>query len=155
MLHEGNVYFEHCYGADFDPKVRPEQREACWQAWLADYTRHQPAHRIDYAMRRVEGVQAGELTLRLPGLPGGQSEAPTDPVVARLVATRGAKAGAEVETLLEPPNDRRGHDHEANGCSETCASYQQQCEVACPTSDQPGCRSVCEREHQICLNGCY
>src|SRR5262245_32189465 len=54
IVHEGNRYFEHCYGADFDVRVTPAQNLACWQAWIAHYNRFQPSQRVDYAMRRVE-----------------------------------------------------------------------------------------------------
>jgi hypothetical protein len=150
MVHDGNVYFEHCYGAEFNGEVTPMEREACWNAWLADYTRHQPAHRIDYAMRRVESIQAGEQTLKLPGFAGGQNLPPTDPKVSEHMSLRSARVGAEVATTTV-----LGHDAGVpHGCNTVCQDFAQRCEGECPP-DSPDCRLLCVREGAICANGCY
>jgi hypothetical protein len=150
MVHDGNVYFEHCYGAEFNEQVTPMEREACWNAWLADYTRHQAAHRIDYAMRRVEAIQGGDGTLKLPGATGGQNTAPTDPTVTDHMSVRSARVGAEVATVLHA-GDAGGVPH---GCSAVCQAYGQRCKDVCP-ADSPDCLLLCTREEAICSNGCY
>jgi hypothetical protein len=151
MVHDGNGYFEHCYAADFNPKLNEEQREACWNAWLAHYTRHQPAHRIDYAMRRVESMQAGEPSLALPGLPqpGGQLPAVTGSD-SELVTVQGPRAGAEAATRLQPSVERAV----ANGCAALCDRYQDSCIAAC-AQHTTACSAGCERENAICRGGCY
>jgi hypothetical protein len=152
MVHEGNVYFEHCYGAEFNDRVTPMEREACWSAWLADYTRHQPAHRIDYAMRRIEAIQAGDQTLKLPGVAGGLTSAPSEPgVVTARPTLRAPRVGAEVATTVSRDADAGAVGH---GCQAACQSYEQSCLSTCPpvTSD---CRLLCVREKAICREGCY
>jgi hypothetical protein len=151
MVHTGNVYFERCYGAEFDDKVSPEEREACWNAWLADYTRHQPAHRIDYAMRRLEGIQAGDGTLRLPGISAGPTSAPTDPTIDERMKLRTARVGADVATLERRESDAGGIPH---GCDSVCREYAQRCQQQCPP-EAPDCSALCIRDGAICSQGCY
>lgn len=143
-MHQGNRYFEHCYGADFDRRVTPAQREACWTAWLAHYTRHQPAHRIDYAMQRVEALQAGEPALSLPGLPqpGTSTGAPQAAQAAQPAPGLGI-ATMEANAPSIP-----------NGCLEACNAYEGHCLRACDTSSVR-CRQGCTRERAICLGSCY
>ncbi|MFT3921088.1 MAG: hypothetical protein QM778_01005 [Myxococcales bacterium] len=152
MVHDGNVYFEHCYGAEFNAAVTPMEREACWNAWLADYTRHQPAHRIDYAMRRVEAIQAGDQTLKLPGISTGPSSPPTDPSVSSHMRLRSAHVGAEVATTMHAED--AGVSAVPHGCHTVCKEYQQHCQANCPP-DSPDCRLLCAREEAICSQGCY
>jgi hypothetical protein len=147
MVHEGNVYFERCYGADFEAKVPAQQREACWTAWLAHYTRHQPSHRVDYAMRRIENIQAGESTLELPGLKGGQNKPSMDPKVGKVAH------GEHAFAVVQEPADA-GPEILKHGCSEVCDGYEAQCAMACPR-DLVSCHNVCARENKICRAGCY
>ncbi len=151
MVHEGNGYFENCYAADFNPKVDQTQREACWNAWLAHYTRHQSAHRIDYAMRRVEALQAGEPSLQLPGLPqvGGQLPSVTSSG-SELVTLQGPRAGAEAATRLQAS----ASSSVAHGCTGLCDAYQARCLTSC-TERVGACVEGCEREKSICRGACY
>jgi hypothetical protein len=151
MVHDGNLYFEHCYAADFDAHVTPADREACWNAWLAHYTRHQAAHRIDYAMRRVEAIQTGEQTLSLPGLPGGQADAPTDPKAAALIRPGATEVGQALSATLQPDGDA---GEVPQGCSEACRGFEDQCAARCPPA-AGACKPLCARERAICLEGCY
>jgi len=151
MVYDGNVYFERCYGAEFNEKVSPADREACWTAWLADYTRHQPAHRIDYAMRRVEAIQAGDQTLRLPSIPGGRSSPPTDPSFNEQMSLRSPRVGAEVATTAPVDPDGGIVPH---GCHAACREYEQSCQRGCP-AEAPDCKLLCVREEAICNQGCY
>lgn len=149
MVHEGNGYFEKCYGADFNPKRSDTEREACWNAWLAHYTRHQPAHRIDYAMRRVESLQAGESALGLPGL----SPSPAPFVISsgsEAVTVQGPRAGAEAATRLQTEEE----PSVAHGCTGMCQIYEARCLTPCPERSG-ACAKGCEREKAICLGGCY
>lgn len=153
MVHDGNVYFEHCYGADFNPKVSPEKREACWMAWLADYTRHQAAHRVDYAMRRVEAIQAGAQTLMLSGFPGGQDSAPSDAkTAARFAQPRRARLGTEVATTAQLDGEDAATP--GHGCEAVCGQLQSDCNQQCP-ADLPDCMPLCKRDAAICRRGCY
>jgi hypothetical protein len=150
MVHDGNVYFEDCYGGDFNPQVTDARREQCWNAWLAFYTRHQPAHRIDYAMRRVEALQSGEPPLGLPGItPGTPLEAEDES--GGLVTVEGPRAGAEAATLLDRHAVAEGVPH---GCQAACAGNETQCLEKCPP-DVLACRDICMRDRAICLHGCY
>lgn len=151
MVHEGNGYFETCYAADFNPKLDATQREACWNAWLAHYTRQQPAHRIDYAMRRVESLQSGEPAFSLPGLqqPGGAP--PLVPASgSELVTLQGPRAGAEAATRLQSSDTTSV----AHGCTSLCDTYETRCLASC--EGRAGiCAAGCEREKAICRGGCY
>ena len=151
MVHDGNVYFEHCYGADFEAKVSDANREACWNAWLAHYTRHQPAHRIDYAMRRVEALQAAEPGMSLPGIPNHGAAEPVSADPAADVTLEGPKAGAETATLLEHSADSSGIPH---GCASACTTLEQACDARCH-ADTEGCHEGCAAERATCLGGCY
>lgn len=149
MVHDGNVYFEDCYGGDFNPEVSDALREACWNAWLAHYTRHQPAHRIDYAMRRVEALQSGEPPLGLPGITTGA----VAPVTAdgSLITTEGPRAGAEAATLLDRNASPTGVAH---GCTGACGDQESKCMAGCP-ENVLACRDNCMRDRAICMHGCY
>jgi hypothetical protein len=151
MVHDGNHYFEHCYGADFNPHVRESDREACWNAWLAHYTRHQPAHRIDYAMRRVEALQSGEPAMGLPGISQAENVAPVDSAAEGLVTLHGPRAGAEVSTILDSHANPQGVDQ---GCGQACDAAQSVCNSRCP-ADVPACLDGCKRDRALCLGGCY
>lgn len=150
IVYEGDRYFEHCYGADFDPRVTPEQREACWEAWLAHYTRYQPAHRIDYAMRRTESLQAGEAPLALPGLPGQTSQVPVGDEHAALLKT--AQLG--VQPSLPGGDEAADAGEIPHGCLAACDRYEARCLSECETVSV-ACRRGCTRERAICLGGCY
>ncbi len=152
MVHDGNVYFEQCYGAEFNQRVSPELREACWMAWLANYTRHQPAHRIDYAMRRVEAIQTGDQTLFLPGVSGGVSRPPIDSHVAVKARAYQAHLGANVATTVQ----QEGQDAATppHGCEASCENLQAECNTTCPP-DAPPCQALCKRDAAICRRGCY
>jgi hypothetical protein len=149
MLHEGNVYFEQCYAADFDLRRTPTQRESCWTAWLAHYTKHQAAHRVDYAMRRVESLQAGEPSPGLPELQGPNQDAPIIGGEGAEITRTGPRAGAEMATTMTA-----GDETIANGCEPTCTASYATCAASCPKESE-GCPDFCEREKTICLAGCY
>jgi hypothetical protein len=149
IVHDGNRYFEHCYGADFDRRVTPTQNEACWQAWLAHYSRYQPPHRVDYAMRRMETLQAGEPALKLPGL-ARSMDGDVDPEQQALLET--ARAGAPPK--LEMKAGDAGAPGIPNGCLATCDAYETRCASDCP-ENRIECRHNCTRERAICLGGCH
>jgi hypothetical protein len=149
IVHEGDRYFEHCYGADFDRRVSSAQNEACWQAWLAHYARYQPASRVDYAMRRTEALQAGEPPLKLPGL-ARVVDAEVEPEHQALLET--AQTGAPPKLDTKPAD--AGTPTIPNGCLEACSTYEARCISEC--SDRPvPCRQGCMRERAICLGGCH
>jgi hypothetical protein len=150
MVHEGDKYFEHCYAADFTPRVRPEDREACWHAWVAHYTRHQPAHRVDYAMLRIEALQAGEPTPSVPGLLDGPL---TKGQVRSELADVDAAANNTGSSLLGPMMDLDAGPV-PNGCLAFCSEYESRCATRCPPSSS-ACRAGCEHERAICLQGCH
>jgi hypothetical protein len=142
MIHDGDRYFEYCYGADFEPRLSAMQKEACWQAWIAHYTRHQPAQRVDYAMRRVEALQSGEPLLSLPGLRTHEAGATALASSAQVLpAASPGSATAEAGTV-------------PNGCLEACIAYEAHCLDQCP-EDSVSCRHGCTRERAICLGGCH
>lgn len=148
LVHDGNRYFEQCYGADFDPQTEPAQKEACWQAWMAHYTRHQAASRVDYAMRRIEALQSGEPP---PSLPGLGKQAPQS-----VSADGGPLASIQYGTAsqLRDEGDAGAGNAIPNGCLEACNAYEGRCVSRCPT-DSVNCRPGCSRERVICLGGCH
>ncbi len=146
-MHEGDTYFERCYAADFDARIAPQQKELCWQAWIAHYTKHQPAHRVDYALRRVEALQSGEPLPALPGLgaaAGSPEMAGFDASLLAANAVLTSSPGVVVEDAGPVPN----------GCEAACSAYEAHCRSACPEGDVD-CRSGCARERAICSGGCY
>lgn len=150
MVHDGDTYFERCYGADFNAGITQPQREACWQAWIAHYTKHQPAHRVDYALRRIESLQNGEPPPELPGLVAGaigpaRVEAELDAVDAAVNNTS--------STLLAATTEGDGGSI-PNGCLAYCNEYEGACNARCQGAS-PACFVGCERERTICMKGCY
>jgi hypothetical protein len=148
MVHEGNVYFEDCYAGDFNPRVSDGDREACWNAWLAHYTRHQPAHRIDYALHRVESLQAGEPPLALPGISVDAVAAPIDTQTEGLATLQGTGKGPEVSTVLQQSAVPVAH-----GCGAACSDLERVCLEKC--QDNVGCQDGCLRDRAVCMGGCY
>ncbi len=147
-MHEGDRYFERCYGADFDARISPELAEACWQAWIAHYTKHQPAHRVDYALRRIEALQNGEPPPSLPELPSaGAGNAELASGVDAAVAIVGAPGMSE-----SPVADDAGEV--PNGCLRACSDYEARCRADCPDAGGE-CELGCGREREVCLHGCY
>lgn len=148
MVHEGDTYFERCYAADFEARVTPEQREACWTAWVAHYTRLQPAHRVDYAMRRVESLQNGEPTPSLPDLPNA-IEGNAVVVLPDVDAEVGYRNTELLSALLAVDAGPV-----PNGCLAFCDDYESRCVARCPHGSLE-CREVCAAERAICLNACH
>lgn len=148
VVHDGNRYFERCYGADFDPRIPEAEKELCWQAWLAHYTRHQPAQRVDYAMRRVEALMAGEPAPVLPGVGDAQPNvAPSPEIIAELGTLHGAAATSQAPASEKPPGV-------PNGCFSACNAFEHDCVAIC-SPDDGECRRTCSREREICLGGCH
>lgn len=147
LLHEGDRYFERCYGADFDGKVESPLKEACWQAWITYYTKHQPAHRVDYALARIESLQNGEPLPRLPGFTTQPAEA-----LAKEIAEADAAASnvSSQELVTMAPDAGPVPD----GCLHFCNEYESDCNARCDHGSL-ACSSNCERERGLCLRGCY
>jgi hypothetical protein len=153
MVHEGDTYFERCYAADFDTRVRPEQRESCWQAWLSFYTRHQPAHRVDYALRRIEAVQNGEPSLVLPGSAGYM----TEPAGSELVSADAAvgRVAPDMVAMTHVASTMEGDAGPVeNGCLQYCNQYEGACSARCHDGSE-ACFTGCARERTVCLHACY
>jgi hypothetical protein len=149
LVHEGDRYFERCYGADFDARVDPTKKEACWQAWMTYYTKHQPAHRVDYALGRIESLQNGD---PLPTLPGMVHSEQSPEALAKEISEADAAAsntGAEVMVTLTPDAGPV-----PNGCVHFCNEYESSCNARCNRGSL-ACSANCERERGLCLNGCY
>jgi hypothetical protein len=148
LVHEGDRYFERCYGADFDAKVGVSQKEACWQAWITYYTKHQPAHRVDYALGRIESLQNGDPPPALPGLgtsgeaPGAADAGPADGADAR-------EPGAQGLATMAPDAGPV-----PNGCLHFCNEYESRCNARCDHGSL-ACSANCEHERSVCLQGCY
>lgn len=154
-MHEGDRYFERCYAADYEVRVAVADKEACWTAWTSHYTKHQPAHRVDYALRRIEAIQNGEPAPSLPGL--GRGPLPS-----------GSLSSAEVDAEVQAASVESSNNSAAllttislndggpvpNGCLNYCNQYESRCNGRCPGTSTT-CRLGCERERQLCLNGCH
>ena len=161
MVHEGDTYFERCYGADFDVRVPQEKKELCWQAWLAHYTKHQPAHRVDYALGRIEALSSGEPPPFLPGLVRGALR--PDQIRSELDAA--VAASSNTSSMLLAPISAADASAVPRGCAHFCSEYERRCNADCPAAVEARgsareqrsdtCMAGCERERAICLNGCY
>jgi len=151
MVHDGDVYFERCYGADFDTRYPQAQKEACWQAWFAHYTKHQPAHRVDYALRRIEALQNGEPAPELPGLSNGTLShnelVPERPDIDADASTYGT-------SLLASSDEAADGGLIPNGCLHFCSEYEAACIARCQGTS-PVCFVGCDREREICLHACH
>lgn len=146
MVHEGDKYFERCYGADFAIHVAENAKEACWQAWIAHYTKFQPAHRVDYALGRIEALQNGEPAPALPGL----MDAGLGDVTDGAVFDDGRDPS--VVWLRSPPTVDGGSV--PRGCMRYCGAQKEHCEGRC-ARENVACQASCAREREDCLAGCY
>jgi hypothetical protein len=136
MVHQGNAFFEHCYGADNNSEVSDADRESCWGAWLAHYTREQAGERVDYAMRRVEALQmGGNLGFETP-----ESYPAEDPVTSK--NSLQAFATSDPDRVIP------------HGCSATCQQLRARCQGPCPDDSDP-CIESCKADERTCLGGCY
>jgi hypothetical protein len=155
MLHEGDTYFERCYGADYAYRVPRDRKEACWQSWIAHYTKHQPAHRVDYALARIEALQNGDPAPVLPGLPRANIDAGAmDASIAEELEAADAAARPPQGWLLSPVMTQGDGAVVPNGCANYCEGYASTCEARCAPENAP-CQVGCKRERAICLGGCY
>ncbi len=127
MVHRSRAYFERCYAADFDPRVVPAERRACWDAWLAHYTQGQPRERVQYARAR----------LRADG-------APAEPL---LLADDATSAATDATTPATPMRS-------ATGCDAVCGPTLASCAARCDVADPTPCRAACDAEHRACMNAC-
>ena len=162
LVHEGNRYFERCYGADFAVQVAENAKEACWQAWIAHYTKFQPAHRVDYALGRIESLQNGEPMPTLPGLPGMDAgTGAADDVVDAAVVDAAMVDVAVVDDGRDPsaawlrsPLTAGDGGAVPHGCSQYCNHYVSGCFARCSRSNVD-CQASCARARDDCLSGCY
>ncbi len=129
MVHRSHAYFERCYAADFDTRVVPTERRACWDAWLAHYTQGQPRERVQYARAR----------LRAEG-------APAEPLLAAAEAT--GPATAPDATSPDAP------DRATTGCDAVCGPTLASCAARCDDTHLAPCRAACDAEHRACMNAC-
>lgn len=150
MVHDGDTYFERCYGADFNESIPTARREACWQAWIAHYTKHQPAHRVDYALGRIEALQSGEPAPKLPG--SDARGVASEQVSGALDASAAATGHYSSSSLAGTTQGDAGTI--PNGCLRFCNGDESRCNARC-RGDQTACFTGCERERSICLAGCY
>jgi hypothetical protein len=60
FIYEGNIRFEHCYRLDFDERIAPSHRRACWVEWSDQFSNGQTRDRLEYAKRRIEMLGAGD-----------------------------------------------------------------------------------------------
>jgi len=135
-VHQGNAYFEHCYAADRDERVSTAQREACWSAWIAHYTRFQAPHRVDYALRRLESLQMGDM---MDPEPIESPQAPAeDPVQSPNSLQTYASQGVDTK----------------RGCAVTCQQLGAECQHHCDARGDH-CVKTCEAEERVCVGGCY
>jgi hypothetical protein len=146
LVHQGDRYFERCYGADFDGHITVQQKEACWQAWLTYYTKHQPAHRVDYALGRIESLQNGDPQPTLPGMTAPRPE------VEQELREADASASNVSPTALATMTPDAGPV--PNGCLHFCNEYESSCNARCDRGSL-SCSANCERERSLCLAGCY
>lgn len=78
FIYEGNIRFEHCYRLDFDERIAPNHRKACWEDWLLRFPKAQTRDRREYAKRRIESLASGEratLSLKLDQPAQGEAAA--------------------------------------------------------------------------------
>ena len=170
MVHRSRAYFERCYAADFDPRVRRTERHACWVAWLDHYTAAQPRERIMYARERVAAQSGDAAALLMPGvevaapspsgepapLPGppaarARDEAPAAPSADGAVsAARPARLEPSIPPPPRPAVPRRG----SPACAPICEPRFVACVERCPSASPEACRDACTAEHRACGNAC-
>lgn len=162
-VYEGNTRFEHCYRLDFDVRITPSHREACWRSWLGSYTYGQTRDRIEYAKRRIRSLENGDparprLNLQLDG--GGarateSSPAPTSvhappPPTAQVAPADAAPADAGPEADAPGPPGTE--------CLDVCRGEWKGCISACKADAGRGhkaaCRA-CDKDYRRCVQRCF
>lgn len=179
MVHRSRAYFERCYAADFDARIRRTERHACWVAWLDHYTAAQPRERILYAQERV-AAQAGDTeALRLPGVEtsaataeaatqsadedadAGAADAPTADAGSPSDAGSPADASAaarpasteSVPSAREPAAPIAPH-RGTPACAPVCDPRFVACAARCDPTSPDACRDACAAEQRACGSAC-
>ncbi len=56
---QSTAYFEHCHAAERDPRATPDERIACWEAWIAHWSDATSSRsRVAYAESRLRALRA-------------------------------------------------------------------------------------------------
>jgi hypothetical protein len=174
FMYEGESAFEHCYALDFDAQVPPSERQACWRAWLANYTYGAGTERIEYARRHTQpSAEAPRPELRPPGSGAPTPEVPraadrtnaghappplTEPVpevVSALAAAgpvtpstampSGATSVTAAEARVEPPGE---------ACAQGCRGTWSQATSACAAAST-ACLAAADDSYRDCMRLCY
>ncbi len=153
-VHRSNAYFELCHGADYDALRTPDERGACWRAWLDHYQVGQSPDRIRYAERRLHAASQGLPAEPLPGLQSAAaSGAQTPAYLSRaLDGTRAPPPPAPRGGAVPPP--RRSPPSAYGPCASVCGPRWGSCIDECEGRDA-SCGGACEAEHRTCMRGCY
>jgi hypothetical protein len=122
--------YEICCAADYDPAIRPDQRQACWNGWLSGHSTAQPPERIRHAETRLRELSLDGSTLPLP------SAAP-EPVAKR-----------EQRYPRKPPTT-----YPTSSCDPLCNDRWAACNGYCELRDK-SCAAACESEYRVCVGGC-
>ncbi len=183
MVHRSRAYFERCYAADFDARIRRTERHACWVAWLDHYTAAQPRERILYAQERV-AAQAGDTeALRLPGVEtsaatteaptqstdedAGAADAPTADAASPRDAGSPPDAGSPSEARAAALTASPGAVPAARApaapiaphrgtpaCAPVCDPRFVACAARCDPTSPDACRDACAAEQRACGSAC-
>ncbi len=147
MVHRSRAYFERCYAADFDARIRRTERHACWVAWLDHYTAAQPRERILYAQQRV-AAQAGDTeALRLPGV---ETSSVTTEVPTQSTDEAPGAGAPDAGAPAAPIAPHRG----TPACAPVCDPRFVACASRCDPASPDACRDACAAEQRACGSAC-
>ena len=169
MVHQSNVYFERCHGADYDPTLRSSDRRACWAAWLEHYPEGQPPDRVDYALQRLEAIDQGNGAEPLPGVPSATvgtqytaSFVSTDSVAETETESESeteteSETESESETETESETESESGTVAATGVAGGTAIAGPPASRFRRTPPRGGgavCRSICQGPWDSCITRC-
>ncbi|NLY94760.1 MAG: hypothetical protein GXY23_12110 [Myxococcales bacterium] len=140
---QSTAYFEHCHAAERDPRATPDERIACWEAWIAHWSDATSSRsRVAYAESRLRALRAPAIDEPTP------HEAP--PTVSPVEPF----ADVPAPSPAAPPPPRPKADARRQGstaCDSLCLPEYERCRARCATNE---CRNACHAERRVCQLAC-
>lgn len=156
MMHRSTSWFERCYAADFDARIRSTEKHACWVAWLDHYTDGQPPERIGYAQERIRELGDGRSTIALPGLEAAVGPAYATDGVAPADGAAGTTPPPPADTNAIPPPPPPHPPAMGNAaCGPVCDPRWNDCVLRCDHLRPDPCLDACMVEYRACSRGCF
>ena len=135
-IHEGSVRFEHCYRLDFDVRIAPSHRHACWEQWTRVYSYGQARDRVEHARRRLTELEAGDP--EPPNLNLDETESGREREFYMSMPTHMDAHTPPPPVATAPVEEVPKQVVPGDECMIRCRQQRGSCLSACPAGSQPG-----------------